>query len=851
MIRVYELAKELHLVQRDLVARIRALGYPVNNHMSQLDTESAERVREHINRERQENVEEVKVSKNVFRRRQKPKAPDAVPPTPRPDDMVQPIGGSWTAPASLPEPPPAPVPPPAPEPEVVYEAAPVHVEAPAAVQEAPIEQVAVAAVAAPVAAAAAVVDDGEQRTVAEPKSPRITQAELEAQRPAAKVTMPEPEELARRQAAIQAEQERKAGLNKRRGRSTITKKDLYADAARFQKGAQRKKKKVVAKKGQKTQLTTPKAAKRVVKFAGAISVGDLAKQMSIKAADVLKTLMGMGSMATINQMLDFDTAILIATEFEYEVQDVAFQEASVIETVEDVDEDLIDRAPVVTIMGHVDHGKTSLLDRIRTTDVASGEAGGITQHIGAYNVSVKGKGKVVFLDTPGHAAFTAMRARGAQCTDIVVLVVAADDGVMPQTLEAIHHSKDAGVPIIVAVNKIDRDNANPDRVRQAVSEHELVPEEWGGDTQYVNVSAKTGDGVDTLLEAILLQAEVLELKANPKRKARAAVIEARLETGRGAVSTVLVQHGTLKVGDTVVAGSVYGRIRAMNDEHGAILKTAGPSTPVEIIGLNAVPEAGDMLDVVKNEKDAKSIVAHRQEQRSAADLSKRTQGLQDISALLGQGAVKEVKVIVKADVQGSVEAVRDALVSLSTEKVKLTSIHEGVGGITESDVQLAAAANRDSTDTAVFIIGFSVRAPRKVVELAESEGVSIKHYDVIYDAVDELKLSMAGLLSPRLEERFMGRAEVRATFVIPKQGTVAGCMITDGKAQRNVQARLLRDEAVVWTGKLGSLRRFKDDVKEVQSGFECGIGLAGYNDIKDGDIIELFEVEEVAATLED
>ena len=846
MIRVYELAKELHVAQRDLVGRIRTLGYPVNNHMSQLDIESADRVREHINRERLENIEEVKVSKNVFRRRQKPKpaeAPIAAAATmPKPDDVMQPPGGLWATPMALPEPPPAPEPPPEPEPVVVAEPEPV-VETPVAA--APVEE------PVPGAAAAPTPVTELERTVAEPRSPRISQAQREALRPAALVVMPSPEELARRQAAIQAEQERKAGLHRRRGRATITKKDLYADAARFQKGAQRKKKKVVSKKGQKTLLTTPKAAKRVVKFEGAISVGDLAKQMSVKAADVLKALIGMGSMATINQMLDFDTSTLIASEFEFEVQDVAFQEDSVIEQVQEVDEDLVARAPVVTIMGHVDHGKTSLLDRIRKTDVASGEAGGITQHIGAYNVAVGERGNVVFLDTPGHAAFTAMRARGAQCTDIVVLVVAADDGVMPQTLEAIHHSKDAGVPIIVAVNKIDRENANIDRVLQSVSEHELVPEEWGGETQFVRCSAKTGEGVDNLLEAILLQAEVLELQANPKRKARGAVIEARLETGRGAVATVLVQHGTLKVGDTIVAGSVYGRIRAMNDEQGAKLKSAGPSTPIEIIGLNAVPEAGDILDVVKNEKDAKSIVGHRQEVKAKTDMSKRTKGLQDITALLGQGEVKDVKVIVKADVQGSVEAVRDALIGLSTSKVKLTAIHEGVGGITESDVQLAAAANRDAVDTAVFIIGFNVRAPRKVVDMAEAEGVQIKHYSVIYDAVDELKLAMAGLLSPRLEEKFMGRAEVRATFVIPKQGTVAGCMMTDGKATRNANCRLLRDEAVVWTGKVGSLRRFKEDVKEVLSGFECGIGLTGYNDVKDGDIIELYEVEEVAATLED
>jgi len=664
--------------------------------------------------------------------------------------------------------------------------------------------------------------------------------------------MPSPEELARRQAVIQEEQRRKAALGaRRRGRTTISKIDLFADAARFQKGAQRKKKKVVSKKGQKTQVTTPKAAKRVVKVEGGITIGDLAKQMSVKAADVLKALMKMGTMATINQVLDIDTATLIASDFDYEVQDVAFQEADHLDAPPEEEKDLAPRSAVVTVMGHVDHGKTSLLDRIRNTDVAGGEAGGITQHIGAYNV-VLPQGNLVFLDTPGHEAFTAMRARGAQSTDIVVLVVAADDGVMPQTIEAINHSKDAGVPLVVAVNKVDRDNANPDRVRQAVSEYDLVPEEWGGDTQFLNVSAKTGDGIDKLLEAILLVAEMAELKASPTRKAQGLILEARLETGRGAVATVLVQHGTLKAGDIVVAGAVMGRVRAMTDERGRKLKKAGPSTPVEIIGLQGVPEAGDVLHSVKSEKDAKALVEHRQERARHADMARRTAGgVQDLSALLGQESVKELKVIVKADVQGSVEAVRDALVRLSTPKVKLTCIHEGVGALTESDINLAVAGSRDSSSTAVLAVAFNVRTPRKVVEMSEQEGVEIRHYEVIYDAVEETRQSMAGLLAPRFEERFVGRAEVRASFVIPKQGTVAGCMVTDGKILRNVKARLLRSEAVVWKGRVGSLRRFKDDVKEVQTGFECGIGLDGYNDIKDGDIIEVFEVDEVAATLED
>jgi len=666
--------------------------------------------------------------------------------------------------------------------------------------------------------------------------------------------MPSPEELARRQAVIQEEQRRKEQLTARRRRTAITKTDLFKDAARFQKGAQRKKKKVVSKKGQKTQLTTPKATKRIVKVEGGITIGDLAKQMSVKAADVLKTLISMGTMATINQVIDVDTATLIANEFGYEVQDVAFQEADVLEVATDEDEELAPRAAVVTVMGHVDHGKTSLLDRIRNTDVAAGEAGGITQHIGAYNVRQpkgKGKGNIVFLDTPGHEAFTSMRARGAQCTDIVILVVAADDGVMPQTLEAINHSKAAGVPIVVAVNKVDRENANPERVRHTVSEHELVPEEWGGDTQFVDVSAKTGQGVDDLLEATHLLAEMQELKANPKRKAQGVILEARLETGRGAVATVLVQAGTLKVGDIVVVGAVMGRVRAMTDEQGRKLKKAGPSTPVEIIGLQGVPDAGDILHAVKSEKNAKAVVEHRQERTRQADLARRSAGVQDLAALLGQEAVKELKVIVKADVQGSVEAVRDALVRLSTEKVKLTSIHEGVGALTESDINLAAAANRDAEGTAVLAVAFNLRTPRKVADLAEQEGVDVRHYEVIYDAVEETRQAMAGLLAPRYEERFVGRAEVRATFVIPKQGTVAGCMVTDGKIQRGIRCRLLRDDVVVWKGRVGSLRRFKDDAKEVQSGFECGVGLEGYNDVKMSDVIEVFEMDEVAATLED
>jgi translation initiation factor IF-2 len=832
--RVYELATELGIEHRDLVSKCRTLGFPVNNHMSVLDAESAGRVRAHVERERLDSVEEVKVSKTVFRRRQKKKAPleeAAEVAAAALAGGTVPGGLKWTADLA-PAPPAAPISEePLPEPPAAEET----------VAEEPAEAIEVEASApAPVAEAAE-------------EAPAPTAAPASAGEGIAVVSIPDADELARRQAQIKEDLRRKeaAGPGRRRkGRETITKTDLYADAARFQKGAQRKKKKVVSKKGQKTLLTTPKAAKRVVKIDGGISVGDLAKQMSVKSSDVMKQLIGMGTMATINQVLDADTTTLLATEFGFEVQDVGFQESEVIEQTAEDETGFEPRAPVVTIMGHVDHGKTSLLDRIRDSDVAGGEAGGITQHIGAYNVDVE-KGRLVFLDTPGHAAFTAMRARGSQATDIVVLVVAADDGVMPQTLESINHAKAAGVPLVVAVNKIDKENANVDRVRQAVAEHDLVPDDWGGDTQFVHVSAKTGDGIDQLLESILLQAELLELKADKERLATGAVLEARLETGRGVVATMLVQAGTMRIGDVVVAGGVMGRCRAMTDERGQQLKEAGPSTPVEMIGLQGVPEAGDTMDVVKTDKDAKALIVHRAERGRKSEASRRASAPRDLSALLGGDEIKELKVIVKADVQGSVEAVSDSLTALSTEKVKLVTIHQGVGAITASDVSLAAAANRDSAGAAAVLVAFNVRTARKVVEAAEREGVEIRHYDVIYDAVDELRQSMAGLLAPRIEEHFMGTAEVRKTFVIPKSGTVAGCMMTDGKVNRGAQCRLLRDQAVVWQGTVGTLRRFKDDAKEVLQGFECGIGLEGYNDVKPGDVIELFEIEEVAATLED
>ena len=597
----------------------------------------------------------------------------------------------------------------------------------------------------------------------------------------------------------------------------------------------------------KTEITVSKAIKRIIRISDVITVGELAKRMGIKANELIRELMSQGEMVTINHPLDFDTASLLATEFKYEVENVAFDEdtllAHVEKTVSDEDQDeATTRPPVVTIMGHVDHGKTSLLDAIRTTSVTDGEAGGITQHIGAYDVEVGGK-KVAFLDTPGHEAFTAMRSRGAQVTDIVILVVAADDGVMPQTKEAINHSKAAGVPIIVAVNKIDKENANPDRVKQELTEFEMVPEDWGGDTIFVDVSAKNGTNIDQLLEMILLQAEVLDLKAVADKRARGSVIEARLDKGRGPVSTVLVQEGTLRIGDPIVSGAHFGRVRTMVDDRGATVEAAGPSCPVEVTGLSGVPGAGDSFHSVEDEKTAKDVAQHRQTKMRESELAKHSKiSLEDLYAKIQEGDVKELKVVIKADVQGSVEAVKDSLGKLSTDNCRLIPLHTAVGGITESDIILASASD-------AIVLGFNVRPETKAASLAESEGVDIRLYSIIYDAVEDIRNAMEGLLEPTFKENALGRVEVRETFHVSKIGTIAGCYVVDGKVLRNAKARLVRDSVVVWEGELSSLKRFKDDAKEVQSGYECGIGLVNYNDIKVGDVIEAYEMQEVKTTL--
>jgi translation initiation factor IF-2 len=598
---------------------------------------------------------------------------------------------------------------------------------------------------------------------------------------------------------------------------------------------------------EKSAMAAPaESVMREVSVPETITVADLAHKMSVKASEVIKVLMKLGQMVTINQVLDQETAIIVAEEMGHKAFAAKLDdpEAFLLEpglaTVSNGE--LAPRPPVVTVMGHVDHGKTSLLDYIRRAKVAAGEAGGITQHIGAYHVETP-RGVITFLDTPGHEAFTAMRARGARATDLVILVVAADDGVMPQTIEAIHHARAAKVPIVVALNKVDKPEANPDRVKQELVAQEVVPEEYGGDSPFVPVSAKTGVGIDELLENVLLQAEVLELKAVRDGPAKGLIIESQLDKGRGPVATVLVQAGTLKRGDVVLAGSSFGRVRAMLDESGKAIQSAGPSIPVEIQGLSDVPAAGDDLIVLGDERKAREIALFRQGKFRDTKLAKQQAAkLENIFDDMTREGAKTLTLIIKADVQGSQEALAHALTKLSTDEVKVNIVHAQVGGITESDVNLALASR-------AVIVGFNVRAEQTARKLAESNGIDIRYYNIIYDAVDDVKAALSGMLAPEQREQTLGLVQVRQVFRIPKVGTVAGCMVLDGLVRRTSRARLLRDNVVIWTGELDSLKRFKDDAREVKAGFECGLSLKGYEDLKEGDQLEIFEVQEVARTL--
>jgi translation initiation factor IF-2 len=860
--RIHELSKEWNVDAKDLIAKLEKLGVHGKRSQSSLTDDEVERLRvEHGSEEKPsvtvgdervvegiegQTVVERRVRTNVIRRRttriepvptQETSISEASEPLPLATEAFE----SFASPEPLPEP--------LPPPPVAEEPAPMP-SPPAAVTE-----------ATPAAPQPERVAPAPARAAAVPPPPTLVEP-LRGPRVLGRIDLKKTEAPApvRRDAAADAARGRRDtgvppvvpteaaddGKPKKKKRKVISKPEFQELSEQERRRAKlpRKKRALPGKEQKKTEITTPRASKRVVRIADAITVGELAKAMGVKAGEIIKKLMDSGMMATINQALDIDTATLIASDFEYNVENVAFDAESMLEVEHETqaDEPMQPRPPVVTIMGHVDHGKTSLLDAIRQTNVTAQEAGGITQHIGAYSVDVHGR-VVTFLDTPGHEAFTAMRARGAKVTDIVVLVVAADDGVMPQTAEAINHARAAGVPIIVAINKIDKPDANIEKIKQGLTDYGLVAEDWGGDTICVPVSAKTKDGIPQLLEMLLLQADVLDLKANPDKLARGTIVEAKLDRGRGPVATVLVQEGTLKVSAPFVCGGNYGRVRAMVDDKGRKVDSAGPSMPVEIIGLQGVPEAGSSFVAVTDEATARQVAEHRRGKQREATLVKTAKvSLEDLYQQIQAGDVKELRVVIKADVQGSVEAVTDALTRLSTDEVRLNVIHASVGGITESDALLASASN-------AVIIGFNVRPESKAAEIAEREGVDVRLYTVIYDALNEIRDAMEGLLEPTVREKTVGRAEVRQVFNVPSSGAVAGSFVIDGRITRNAAVRLVRDHVVVYTGKVVSLRRFKEDAREVQSGYECGIGLENYQDVKVGDVIEAFEVEHVARRL--
>lgn len=673
------------------------------------------------------------------------------------------------------------------------------------------------------------------------------EAELKRQQEEEAARM-EAERAAKEQAekAAQAQQEKQAKPEEDK-HTKFGRKELHV--ASDKSGKRRKKNKpaprpAAIKTNQQHGFEKPTAPiVREVEIPESITVAELAQRMSVKGAEVVKILMGLGTMATINQMLDQDTATIVVEEMGHKAKilnENALEEEIISKAKEEGEE--VSRAPVVTIMGHVDHGKTSLLDYIRRSKVAAGEAGGITQHIGAYKVSTD-NGEIAFLDTPGHEAFTAMRARGAQVTDVVIVVVAADDGVMPQTEEAVKHAKASGVPIIIAVNKIDKENADPDRVKQELSKFEIVPEDWGGDTMFVPVSALTGQGVDDLLEAILLQTEILELKAVNKGAATGSVIESRLDKGRGPVASILVQSGELKKGDVILSGHEFGRVRAMIDDMGQDVTSAGPSTPVEVLGLSGTPNAGDELLVVPDEKKAREIALFRQGKYRETKMAQQNAAKLDrIMSQMAEGEVQALNILIKADVQGSSEAMVDALTRLSNDEVKVVVISSGVGGITETDVNLAMASK-------AVIIGFNVRADASARKIIEAEGIDLRYYSIIYDVIDDVKAALGGMLSPEIREQIIGVAEVRDVFRSPKFGDIAGCMVSSGVVKRSNPIRVLRDNVVIYEGELESLRRFKDDVQEVKSGTECGIGVKNYDNVQAGDQIEVFERVEVQRTL--
>ncbi len=885
-VRVYEVARELGLDNGDLMKRFAALGIQVRNHMSALEVAEVDRLKRALEKDKAENTVETKVRAGVVRRRTvaqpTPVAPpvEAAPPEPEPPRRVEPVVRKAAPPPAVvaqaqPTPPPPPVavvvekepvaeiapPPPPPKPApVVVEAAPPPPPPPIPTPAPPPPPV-----VEPVAEVPSARDFRPSQPP--PASVRLAHSNLppgvlsrgNQTAPSAAPPSMETRNKIVQNAQLQRPSYAPSGMPGAR-RVEVTRPGLGGPRPGGQgqpmnQGGPGGGKRPMFTKGMrptasgsksaKTQITTPSAQKRIIRIEENISLQQLAQKMSLKATEVLMKLMtlGMGGV-NINSRLDSDTAKLLASEFGYEVENVAKSDDELVQEARStLGTEVIakSRPPIVTVMGHVDHGKTSLLDRIRKTNVASGEAGGITQHIGAYRVETA-KGPVVFLDTPGHEAFTAMRARGAAATDIVVLVVAADDGVMPQTREAVAHAKAAKVPIIVAVNKIDKAGARPDQIRNELAGLGLNPEEWGGDTLYVNLSAMTGEGVDTLVENIALQTEVMELTAKAEGAAEGVVLEAYLDKGRGVVANVLVQNGTLNQGDLMLAGTGLGRIRALTDDRGRRVKVAGPATPVEVLGLPDLPSAGDQFFVVNDQKKAQELVETRKKQQVAREKTTVKRSLEDIQRMMKAGESQDLNLVIKSDMAGSVEALVKALTELSTDKVKVGVIHTGVGGITENDVMLASASK-------AIIVGFNVRPAGQAGQVAKSEGVEIRTYSIIYEAVDDVKKAMTGLLAPTFKQKELGRAEVRKVFNVPKIGVVLGCYVLDGTLKRNGKARLIRDSIQVWEGSIASLRRIKDDVKEVANGFECGVGLEGFNDVKEFDIIECYELEQTVSVL--
>jgi len=870
-IRVYELARELNLTNKALMEKLTGLNITVASHMSSMDDDAVQRVKTALFGKKEAVVEEKRVKATVIRRRKKvvevpaeealaaeaPVEPAEVPAEP----AAPAVEAVETVEAAVPAPEP-----PAPAPTETEDAVPEEPPASAATEPADgavaAEEPAPPAVTEklrkgekivkkvkrdepariiklPVAPVERTVEPARVRPkVVEPRAPRAVAAPAEIVPPAPGAD--DRDDKKRKKKWGTEDEAGKKFIKKKisfRTKAVVEAEDLYDEGSRSRKPRKGGKAQPEVA-SHKSQVTVAKAIKRRIKMEEAIVLSELAKRMGVKAGEIIKVLMGMGVMATVNQAIDFDTVVLVAAEFNYEAERTSSAEDTLLKPVDDDLATLLARPPVVTIMGHVDHGKTSLLDVIRKTRVTETEAGGITQHIGAYHVSTD-RGSIAFLDTPGHEAFTAMRARGAQVTDLVVLVVAADDGVMPQTVEAINHARAANVPIIVAVNKIDKPGADPDRVKRSLVEKGLTPEDWGGETIFVHVSAKQNTGIDQLLEMILLQAEVMELKANPDKLARGHVVEAKIDSGRGPVATILVSEGTLHAGDPVVCGVHHGKIRAMLNDRGQAIESAGPSVPVEILGLSGVPMAGDEFVAVQDEKGAKQISELRMQKQRSKDLAQSSArpSLESLFERLQQGEMKELTLVIKADVHGSVEALSESLTKLSNAEVKVNVVHAATGAITESDVSLAAVSR-------AIIIGFNVRPTPKVQAFANEENVDMRFYNVIYDAINDVKNALTGLMASRFEERILGSAEVREVFQIPKVGAIAGCQVTDGKIERGKSLRLIRDGVVVYEGKNSSLRRFKDDAKEVQSGYECGIGIENFNDIKVGDRIEFFYMEE-------